>query len=140
LIFINYLVSERRRHLVEEPFDEDFAPFGWQGRSDGTFSKRTEGNNVRAAKPNNDPPRATKRVFDFPIDFSKEPESYKDACVTQLYFTVNWLHDVFYQHGFDERRYSNSSPFTFHEILYSGSSSACKRCFKFALWSIFKQL
>lgn len=92
------------RHLAEEHFDSSYAPYGWQGRADGSVSTTTDGNNVKATKPGEYPPKATNGVFDFPIDLSRSPTSYVEACSTQLYYTINWLHDVMYQHGFDEKR------------------------------------
>jgi len=91
------------RHMVEEHINPKYAPFGWQGRSDGSISETTEGNNVRAKKPGYAAPRARDGVFDYPIDFSKDPTFYIEACSVQLFYSINWMHDVHYQHGFDEK-------------------------------------
>jgi len=41
--------------------------------------------------------------FAFGIDFKDQPEKYKDAAVTNLFYWNNVLHDVFYVAGFDEK-------------------------------------
>ncbi|ORZ32151.1 Fungalysin metallopeptidase-domain-containing protein [Catenaria anguillulae PL171] len=42
------------------------------------------------------------KTFDYPIDFSKNPSTYLDAAITQLFYTNNALHDIFYAYGFTE--------------------------------------
>jgi hypothetical protein len=41
--------------------------------------------------------------FDFPVDYSLPPATYKDAAVTNLFYWNNVIHDVFYRYGFDEK-------------------------------------
>ncbi|KAI9220358.1 Fungalysin metallopeptidase-domain-containing protein [Blastocladiella britannica] len=42
-------------------------------------------------------------VFDFAIDLAtQDPSQYVDAAVSQLFYTINALHDLFYAYGFDE--------------------------------------
>jgi len=44
-------------------------------------------------------------TFDHTYDFAKAPDASRtqvSAAVTNLFFTVNWLHDWFYDAGFDE--------------------------------------
>jgi hypothetical protein len=45
--------------------------------------------------------------FDYPIHMPKagvplEPSSYINASVTELFFTNNEIHDLYYRYGFDE--------------------------------------
>jgi len=40
--------------------------------------------------------------FAFPVDFTVEPDKYKDATVTNLFYWNNLIHDVFYAAGFIE--------------------------------------
>ncbi|KAJ3363440.1 Fungalysin/Thermolysin Extracellular metalloproteinase 5 [Allomyces javanicus] len=40
--------------------------------------------------------------FHYAIDFAKNPKSYLDASITQLFYTNNALHDLFYAYGFTE--------------------------------------
>ncbi|MFN0242014.1 MAG: M36 family metallopeptidase [Planctomycetota bacterium] len=42
------------------------------------------------------------RVFDFPLDPSLPPSSYRKAAVTQLFWSCNRMHDRLYALGFDE--------------------------------------
>ena len=44
-------------------------------------------------------------VFDYTYDFSLAPGANEDqsrASVVQLFYTINYMHDLFYDHGFDE--------------------------------------
>ena len=41
-------------------------------------------------------------VFDFPIDFANQPETFEEASITNLFYWTNLAHDVFYSYGFDE--------------------------------------
>jgi extracellular elastinolytic metalloproteinase len=46
-------------------------------------------------------PEGTKALsFDFPANFSRDPESYLDAAVTNLFYWNNAIHDLFYLYGF----------------------------------------
>lgn len=40
--------------------------------------------------------------FQFPIDFKRQPKTYLNASVTNLFYWNNVLHDLLYQYGFDE--------------------------------------
>ena len=42
-------------------------------------------------------------TFDFPLDLTKDPTTYIDSSVTNLFYWNNIVHDVFYQYGFDEQ-------------------------------------
>jgi len=83
-----------------------FSPNGWI--NDG--GTETTGNNVLAATDrdgNNQPdvprPNGTAaRVFDFALDLSAGPETYRSAAVTQLFYLGNVYHDRLYALGFDE--------------------------------------
>jgi hypothetical protein len=41
-------------------------------------------------------------VFDFPLDTTQAPSTYRDAAVTQLFYLCNVYHDRLYELGFDE--------------------------------------
>ncbi|KAJ1942077.1 hypothetical protein EC988_006587, partial [Linderina pennispora] len=51
---------------------------------------------------NNHRPSAKDGAFDFPLDLTQEPSKYIDAAITQLFYTVNSMHDLSYLYGFDE--------------------------------------
>ncbi len=82
------------------------SPDGWI--PDGT--NETLGNNVDAHTDSNfdnipDLPRpqgSPDRVFDFPLDLTQSPSTYRAAAVTQLFYWCNWMHDKLYALGFDE--------------------------------------
>jgi ELWxxDGT repeat protein len=82
------------------------SPNGWI--DDG--SMETNGNNVDAhtdTDNNNSPdlPRpngGASRVFDFPLNLTQEPGTYKEASVTQLFYWCNFMHDRMYEMGFTE--------------------------------------
>ena len=40
--------------------------------------------------------------FDFPLDTSQNPSTYRDAAITNAFFWTNSAHDFFYHYGFDE--------------------------------------
>ncbi|KAI8867101.1 hypothetical protein GQ42DRAFT_138996 [Ramicandelaber brevisporus] len=103
--------EDGERELVVNPEISDASPLGWHdnGRVNST---KTQGNNVYAHENfdggnswrNNYRPSGGKNlVFDFPIDFNKQPKSYIDAAVTNLFYWNNAIHDLFYLYGFTEK-------------------------------------
>jgi len=83
------------------------SPDGWIADADN----ETRGNNADTfpdrdfdqqpdggARPQGNPPR----VFDFPLDLTQEPLSYTNAATVQMFYWVNWYHDVLYGLGFTE--------------------------------------
>lgn len=91
------------------------SPSGWHKVGATTFAT-TRGNNVFAYEdPDNtgyvgyaqevygySPDGTSNLVFDFPIDFTKQPVEYRDAAIANLFYWNNLTHDVWYQYGFDE--------------------------------------
>lgn len=89
-----------------------------QGQSDPWLSSsavQTKGNNVDAyadhASPDGfsagdiRPATSSSRNFDYTFDLGAEPganETQTMAAVTQLFYTLNWMHDYWYDSGFDE--------------------------------------
>ena len=41
-------------------------------------------------------------VFDFPLDLTQPPSTYRPAAVSNLYYANNRIHDVLYRYGFNE--------------------------------------
>lgn len=84
----------------------DFSPNGWIDDN----NTETAGNNVAAhldLDSNNLPdlPRPSggaARVFDFPLDPTQPPGTYRDAAVVQMFYLCNVFHDRLYALGFDE--------------------------------------
>ncbi|GAA5875949.1 hypothetical protein JCM16303_004052 [Sporobolomyces ruberrimus] len=105
--------------LVE--LDKEASPAGWhyvpsehKGGSE-VFYYETRGNNAMAQ----DNPSGGNSMngfranggkdlkFDFPIHMTKpgvphDPHSYIEAATTELFYTNNEIHDLFYRYGFDE--------------------------------------
>ncbi|KAJ2718362.1 hypothetical protein GGI07_005790 [Coemansia sp. Benny D115] len=92
------------RVLIENPAHPIASPKGWSKHN------QTSGNNVFAqSNPDggyqwlhNFRPTSAERVFDYDLDLAKQPTSYIEAAVTQLFYTNNFMHDLFYLYGFDE--------------------------------------
>ncbi len=105
--------SDGDRSVVQNPADQNASPFGWHdtnGAAGAEFT-RTRGNNVHAyadrdnnniPDPGTDPDGGAGLDFDFPLDLTDVPLGYRDAAVTNLFYWNNIVHDVLYQHGFDE--------------------------------------
>ncbi|MBX7211457.1 MAG: M36 family metallopeptidase [Verrucomicrobiaceae bacterium] len=81
------------------------SPNGWI--DDG--GTQTLGNNVDAHTDTNadnvaDLPRPTSatRNFDFALDLTQAPSTYRDAAVTNLFYLCNFIHDQYYSLGFTE--------------------------------------
>ncbi|KAI8318805.1 hypothetical protein GQ54DRAFT_306765 [Martensiomyces pterosporus] len=109
--------SDGSRQVVVDPANTSASPKGWV--SNGT----TVGNNVWAQnnptggtgwQNNYRPKAAAGNVFNFPVDFTKQPSTYVDAAITQLFYTVNTLHDLSFIYGFDE------AAGNFQDVNYSG--------------------
>ena len=99
--------AEVNRILLTTPaMNTTASPNGWI--NDGNME--TNGNNVDAhtdTDANNSPdlPRpngGAARVFDFPLNLTQAPSTYRDASVTQLFYWTNFMHDRMYEMGFTE--------------------------------------
>ncbi|KAJ9085340.1 hypothetical protein DSO57_1014965 [Entomophthora muscae] len=104
--------DEGSRSIVINPENPEGSPLGWHDTGKGN-SNDTSGNNVIATKVTAFDPRETdssSRVyggpdlnFDFEFNDKKDPETYKDAAVTNLFYWNNMIHDLYYHYGFDEK-------------------------------------
>ncbi|KAF9909534.1 Fungalysin/Thermolysin Extracellular metalloproteinase 5 [Lobosporangium transversale] len=104
------------RKLVKNPHNTLASPLGWHRQGQNKNFTTTIGNNVYAGEnrrngndwQNNPKPEGTvdedgELVFDFKIDLEKDPKTYVDAAVTNLFYWNNQVHDVFYHYGFTEK-------------------------------------
>ncbi|KAI1809534.1 fungalysin metallopeptidase [Poronia punctata] len=97
--------EDGEREVVEDPADES-SPFGWH--SDGSKNYTiTQGNNALALQDYSGggdySPESESLEFEYDVDFSESnPDNYKDASVTQLFYTANYYHDLLYELGFTE--------------------------------------
>lgn len=99
------------RSVVSEPSDATASPFGWHDidGAPGAEYTITRGNNVHAGEDIDaddvigySPDGGPSLVFDFPFNPPQPPEEYLDAAITNLFYTCNVLHDIWFQYGFDE--------------------------------------
>jgi subtilisin-like proprotein convertase family protein len=101
------------RTLVAEPADPTASPFGWHDTNGvvGAEFTTTQGNNVHAytdTDANNTPDAGSSPDggagldFDFPLDLSLAPSTYRPAAVVNLFYWNNYIHDFAYKYGFDE--------------------------------------
>jgi Fungalysin metallopeptidase (M36)/Fungalysin/Thermolysin Propeptide Motif len=108
--------NDGKRAVRKNPADALASPFGWHdidGKRGYDFTT-TQGNNVHAyldptgpgntgAFPLMDAEGGEGLDFDFPVDYTLPPVTYKDAAVTNLFYWNNIIHDVFYRYGFNEK-------------------------------------
>ena len=105
--------SDGPRSLVTNAADPLSSPFGWHDTNGapGAEFTRTQGNNVHAytdvnadnvIDPGSDPDGGPTLTFDFPLDLSQNPDTYRPAAVTNLFYWNNIVHDVTYRYGFTE--------------------------------------
>ncbi|KAJ1939356.1 hypothetical protein EC988_007333, partial [Linderina pennispora] len=107
---------EGSRSVVSSPANTNASPKGW------VTGTTTTGNNVWAQNnptggstwQTNYRPNSTNGAFNFPLDLTKAPSSYIDSAITQLFYTVNTVHDLSYLYGFDE------AAGNFQDVNYSG--------------------
>ncbi|WP_299899593.1 M36 family metallopeptidase [uncultured Aquimarina sp.] len=99
------------RSIITDPADATASPFGWHDTngSAGAEFTITRGNNVWAQDDSNgnngtgfSPDAGASLDFDYPVDLTQQPSSYRSAAITNLFYWNNVIHDIFYQYGFDE--------------------------------------
>ena len=100
------------RQIVTNPASILASPLGWHD-DDGILGADhtiTRGNNVWAQEDRDglpftvgfSPDGTTALNFDFPLDINQPPENYEDVSITNLFYTNNMMHDIWYHYGFDE--------------------------------------
>ncbi|KAG0265214.1 Fungalysin/Thermolysin Extracellular metalloproteinase 5 [Mortierella polycephala] len=103
------------RRLLVDPEHLASSPLGWNRQDKGPSFTTTIGNNVYAGenrrngndwennpKPEGKIDKAGNLTFDFKIDLDKDPSTFVDAAVTNLFYWNNQMHDISYNYGFDE--------------------------------------
>ncbi|QFG53522.1 T9SS-dependent M36 family metallopeptidase [Chryseobacterium sp.] len=96
------------RSVVSNPWFTDASPEGWH--SDGaTHYTTTRGNNIYAYddvagnnNPGFSPDGGPARLFDFPLQTGLPAQNSLAAAITNLFYTGNKTHDIFYRLGFNE--------------------------------------
>jgi len=105
--------SDGPRTLEANPADATASPFGWHDTNGAAGAELTvtRGNNAHAytdldannvADPGSDPDGGAGLVFDFPLDLTQSPTTYRPAAVANLFYWNNIVHDVTYGYGFNE--------------------------------------
>ncbi|WP_179334247.1 T9SS-dependent M36 family metallopeptidase [Winogradskyella costae] len=100
------------RQIITEPANSNASPFGWHDNNGfpGADYTIARGNNVWAKDDirgndaiNSFSPEGTASLnFDFPLDFDLSPLDYQEAAITNLFYMNNMMHDIWFNHGFDE--------------------------------------
>ncbi|KAJ2392177.1 hypothetical protein GGI05_002740 [Coemansia sp. RSA 2603] len=111
--------SDGARSLVVDPASKDASPKGW------VTEGATYGNNVWAQNnpsggdtwKTNYRPTGKDGVFDYALDLTMQPKTYVDAAITQLFYTVNVMHDLTFAYGFNE------AAGNFQDVNYSGQGA-----------------
>ena len=103
--------TEGQRTVIKDPWNSATSPFTWI--SDGkTNYTTTRGNNAIAqVNPsggdsylNNYRPNSPSLKFEYPYTPTQSnKEAYRDASITQLFYTADKYHDLLYTLGFDEK-------------------------------------
>jgi Zn-dependent metalloprotease len=105
-------IHGNRQYVSGSTARSNASPFGWHD-TDGVVGVEytvTKGNNVFAdedtlASNGNgfSPNGGDSLIFDFPLDSNWLDYNYfLPAAITNLFYANNYVHDVFYQYGFDE--------------------------------------
>jgi extracellular elastinolytic metalloproteinase len=104
--------SDGDRTIEENPADPVASPLAWHDTGlPGGASTLTRGNNADAyvdadaddlPDPGSHADGGGALIFDFPLDLTRQPSTYQDAAVTNLFYWNNLLHDVSYRYGFTE--------------------------------------
>ena len=98
--------------VVTEPADDIASPFGWHDTNgaEGAEYTITRGNNVHAYQDreqnnsslNDEPDGGEELAFIYDHMREAEPIFSEDAAITNLFYSVNKMHDYFYYFGFNE--------------------------------------
>ncbi len=103
--------DEGVRTLATDPADATASPYGWHDTDGlaGAESSQTVGNNAETQEDTdgNDfgglrPSGGAGLDFEFPLDLNQPPGDSQEAAITQLFYSTNRAHDIFYAYGFDE--------------------------------------
>ncbi|KAK2595269.1 hypothetical protein QQS21_006984 [Conoideocrella luteorostrata] len=99
------------RKTLTDPWNTAASPFTWLSDGETNYTT-TRGNNAIAQDNptggngylNNHRPNSPNLKFEYPYSPTQSsPQSYRDASITQLFYTANKYHDLLYILGFDEK-------------------------------------
>ncbi|KAI1156552.1 fungalysin metallopeptidase [Nemania diffusa] len=97
-----------KREAVTDPWDLDASKFTWHSDGENNYTT-TQGNNAVAVQDYSGEttqlyqPNSPKLDFEYNLHLNEsDPNAYRDASLTQLFYTANFYHDVLYELGFNE--------------------------------------
>eukprot|EP00842_Homolaphlyctis_polyrhiza_P003065 jgi/Hompol1/375/HPOL_000233-RA len=102
------------RVKLVNPAHHDASPYGWNSKGKKghiSYTNVTVGNNVYAQenldggsqwRANYRPTASDDLTFDFAVDLKKQPSTYLDASIVNLFYWNNILHDLLWVYGFNE--------------------------------------
>ncbi|KAJ8121691.1 hypothetical protein ONZ43_g1922 [Nemania bipapillata] len=98
-----------KRIAVIDPWDLGSSEFTWQSDGKNNYTT-TRGNNAMAVQDytggttNMYQPTSPELDFEYDLRLNEsDPNAYRDASITQLFYTANFYHDVLYELGFNEK-------------------------------------
>jgi extracellular elastinolytic metalloproteinase len=102
--------TEGDRTLVTDPWNADTSPFTWVGDGSTTYNTTRGNNGIAQNNPsggssylNNFRPQSSDATWVYDYDqTAKDPATYVNASITQLFYTANKYHDLLYLLGFNE--------------------------------------
>ncbi|KAI9293969.1 hypothetical protein K502DRAFT_325050 [Neoconidiobolus thromboides FSU 785] len=101
--------NQGSRQLLINPYNKIASPLGWHNEGNNKTYTTTKGNNVYAINGNLKDIQDITVVeggnelnFNYSLSLLKEPETYINASITNLFYICNILHDLYYLYGFNE--------------------------------------
>lgn len=102
--------TEGSRTIIQDPWNLAASPFTWISDGQQNYTTTAGNNAVAQDNPtggdewsNNHRPNSPNLKFEYPYSPStSNPKSYRDASITQLFYTANKYHDLLYILGFTE--------------------------------------
>ena len=88
--------GEKFRNTTTTWGNNVFAHENWEGRNDWEFNYRPDAGDTMVFNYTYDPKKTDRE------DAQDEAQKYINATVTQLFYTSNLVHDLYYRYGFDE--------------------------------------
>ncbi|KAI1184477.1 fungalysin metallopeptidase [Nemania serpens] len=97
-----------KRKVIADPWDPKASKFTWHSDGERNYTT-TQGNNGIAVQDftgdttNLYQPTSRELKFEYRLPLNdSDPNAYRDASLTQLFYTANFYHDLLYELGFNE--------------------------------------
>ncbi|KAM5494743.1 Fungalysin/Thermolysin Extracellular metalloproteinase 5 [Microsporum audouinii] len=103
--------TEGKREILENPWNLRTSPFTWISDGKNNYTTTRGNNAIAQANPdggneylNNYRPNNKNLKFEYPYSPNMSPpKTYIDASITQLFYSANMVHDLYYMLGFTEK-------------------------------------